>query len=260
MGEKTLNVRDVTVIIAHDERRPQTMLDRCVLSIPAVCQVIVATEGNKSASRNTAALKATGQVLVFLDDDVELRPGCFEELLKPFQDLKVGIVGGVNVAFKNIGRAEKVGAALLASPLTMFKSAARYAPRGDIRETDESEIVGCIMAVRTQAFQAAGGFPVDIIPCEENVLVARVQLLGWKVIYDPFAVAYHRRPRVFREYSRAVFSYGRGRGVMIRKLGQAGGPRIFWRPSLLWLYYAAGFLVHYVSYISGLIWGLLKGE
>ena len=253
-----MNLRDVTVIIAHDMKRGDAILNRCLSSIPAVCQVFVASEGDVSQARNQACEKADGKILIFLDDDASARAGCFEELLAPFQDPQVGVVGGVNLAFEGISFEEQIGATLLASPLTMFKSASRYEPRGGIRETDESEIVGCVMAIRTLAFNQAGGFPKDIIPCEENVLINRIQALGWKVIYTPFAVVYHRRPRVFLEYSRAVFHYGKGRGIMMRK--HAGSPRMLGRPNRKWLYYGAGFVVHYVSYGAGMIWGWLNGE
>lgn len=239
------------------------MIERCKASAikeagARPLELIVVSQGNTSQAKNIGVQNTLGSIIIFLDDDVEVRPGCFQQLLEPFKDPDVGIVGGVNLPFENISLQEKVGSALLASPFTMFKSAARYGPRGDLRETDESEIVGCVLAVRRQAFDQAGGFPVHIIPCEENVLINRIQKLGWKVIYNPFAVVYHRRPKVFKEYARAVYHYGKGRGIMMRK--HAGGPRMLWKPNRKWLYYVAGFIVHYCSYITGVIWGWIKGE
>lgn len=253
----------LSIIVPHDPGRSRELLERCQASIvkaatPNPLELVVVSEGNTSQAKNIGAQRTIGKILIFLDDDVEVRAGCFQELLEPFKDLKVGIVGGVNLPFENISLEEKVGATLLASPFTMFKSAARYSPRGGIRETDESEIVGCVMAVRRKAFDLAGGFPETIIPCEENVLINRVQALGWKVIYTPFAVVYHRRPRVFREYARRMFQFGRGRGVMMRR--SEGSPRLFWRPNRKWLYYGAGFIVHYVSYCAGVLWGLITNE
>lgn len=264
-AEKEISEKILTVIIPHDSRRPDHLIERCRISVIREAgyrplELIVVSQGNTSQAKNIGVAKTIGQLIIFLDDDVEVRPGCFQELLAPFKDPDVGIVGGVNLPFENISLQEKVGSALLASPFTMFKSAARYGPRGAIRETDESEIVGCIMAVRRAAFDQAGGFPVHIIPCEENVLINKIQSLGWKVIYNPFAVVYHRRPQVFREYAVAIFRYGRGRGVMMRRTGRAGGPKMLWRPNRKWLYYLAGFVVHYLSYIAGVIWGWIKGE
>jgi GT2 family glycosyltransferase len=261
--EKELREIVLSIIVPHDPSRSRELLKRCQASIVRAAagnpfEIIIVSEGNTSQAKNIGAARTIGNVMIFLDDDIEVRPGCFQELLEPFKDPTVGIVGGVNLPFENISLQEKVGAALLASPFTMFKSAARYGPRGGLRETDESEIVGCVMAVRREAFNLAGAFPETIIPCEENVLINRIQALGWKVIYTPFAVVYHRRPRVFREYSRRIFQFGRGRGMMIRR--HEGGPRLFWRPNRKWLYYLAGFIVHYVSYIAGVIWGWLTNE
>ena len=285
---------EVSVIIAHNQARGEETLRRCMASIlregqteisasqslkskADACQVteigacqssksypvhapmteiIVETVGNKSESRNHGASIAKGDILVFFDDDAELREGCMNELLKPFVDSKVGIVGGVNIAFPGVSFEEQIGASLLASPLTMFRSASRYTPRGDIRESDEAEILSAVMAVRKEAFNKAGGFPVDIIPCEENVLINNVQKAGYKVIYNPFAVVYHRRPKVFMEYFKTMFNYGKGRGKMMRHM--KGGPKMLYAPTKKWPYYVIGFVGHYISYITGVIWGLIS--
>lgn len=252
----------VTAIIAHHSSRGGEILERCINSIKrdGVEDIIVVSEGNISEARNSGAKIASGDILAFFDDDVELREGCVKELLLPFSDEKVGIVGGCNVNFPDISFEEQISAVLFASPFTMFRSVSRYTPRGGLREVDESEIIGCVMAVRKEAFSCARGFPINCIPNEENYFVTRVQKLGWKVIYNPFAVVYHRRPKVFKEYAKTVFNYGKGRGMWIRQTGTEGRLRIFWKPNKRWVYYALGVTLHYFSYLSGLIYGLIVGE
>lgn len=247
----------VSIIIPHNPKRDRYYLDRCLASIQqSNYEIIVADKGNKSESRNNAVLYAKGEIVIFLDDDVVVRKNCFEELLAPFSNRSVGIVGGVNIAFSNIEFREHVGAVLWSSPLAMMRSVARYTPRGDIRETDEAEIISCVMAVRKKAFLEAGGYPLEIIPCEENVLVNNIQKLGYKVIYNPFAIVYHRRPRIFMEYWRTIFDYGRGRGIMMRR--HSGNPKMLWKPNRKWIYYSIALLGHYVSYILGLVMGYLS--
>jgi GT2 family glycosyltransferase len=250
----------VSVIIAHDERRGDSSLKECVDSVKAqgCTEIMVATQGNKSEARNRAVNESSGEILIFFDDDVTLRKHCIEELLEPFSDEKVGIVGGVNVPRHTNDWRECVASSLLSSSLTMFRSAARYTPKGDIRETDESEVILCNLAIRKDVFMRAGGLPADVIPCEENVLINNVQKLGYKIVYSPFAVVYHERPKVFMLYWRKIWNYGRGRGILLRK--RKGGMKMLWRPNLRWLAYVIAAAGHYVSYLSGLIYGLLTGE
>ncbi len=256
----------LTVVIAHDKERAHYSLNQLLAQIHTDSdltelgyEVLVETRGNKSESRNLAVEKSRGEILVFLDDDVQLRRHFFEEILEPFSDPKVGIVGGVNVNFDGIPLSQKISATFYASPFFMAKSVSRYTPRGLPRETDESEIIGCCMAVRKKAFVEAGGFPVDVIPCEENVLINRIQRAGWKVLYNPFAIVFHARPEFPWEYADKIFHYGMGRGKMMRDLKKMGSPRMFWKPSWKWLIYVLGFLIHYICYISGVIYGYLKG-
>ena len=253
----------ISVIIAHQPSRSEIHLKLLENDIHEQLnkleiqgEILIESEGSKSSSRNKAAERAQGEILVFFDDDVKLRRGFFLELLDPFSDPSVGIVGGVNVAFPDAAFREQISAVLMSSPLLWFRSSARYTPRGTIRETDESEIIGCCMAMRKKAFDQAGGFPLDVIPCEENVLINRIQALGWKVIYVPFAIVYHKRAAFPVGYARKLFGYGMGRGIMLRqRFGEK--PRMIWKPRWRWLLYFLGFFIHFGSYISGVIYGYL---
>jgi hypothetical protein len=252
-----------TAIIAHSKDRPfaKLMLQRCIESIKreGVDDILVVTEGNKSECRNKGALKEkTKSFILFFDDDTELKRNCVEELLAPFDDEKVGVVGGVNITFPNVEWEEEVGAVLLSSPLLTFRSSARYTPRGDIRESDEGELLSAVMAVRKKAFEKSGGFPLDCIPCEENVLINNISKLGYKIIYNPFAVVYHRRPKFLIQYCKTIFNYGKGRGIMMRTKG--GKMKMIWKPNLMWVAYIVGGVAHYISYISGLVYGLIKAN
>jgi cellulose synthase/poly-beta-1,6-N-acetylglucosamine synthase-like glycosyltransferase len=256
--------KKVTIIVPHCPSR-EDLLPRLLRSIKASegisIQLLVSEEGNLSECRNKLASKATGDILLFFDDDVELRSDTIAELIQPFYSKEfknVGVVGGVNIPFKNAPKSEINADALLTSYVTMFRSRARYTPTGNIRIADESEILTCNMAISREAFEDARGFPEDIIPCEENVLMNRIRRKGYSIIYTPFAVVYHRRPKLFKQYARTIFNYGKGRGMMIRN--HEGNPRLFSGPKFDWLIIVAGVFVHYCSYISGLIYGYFKGK
>jgi GT2 family glycosyltransferase len=248
----------VSVIIAHDPARGMEALGHLQYEIQEQLQeyeIWIMEDGSKSAARNKAAKKSKSEILVFLDDDVRLRDHFFDEILAPFEDPTVGIVGGVNVAPKDISGSEKISAVLMSSPFCWLRSVARYTPRGEIRESDEAEIIGCCMAVRKKAFDKAGGFPLDVIPCEENVLINRIKALGWRVLYHPYAVVYHRRSAFPFGYASKVFDYGTGRGIMMRRGGSRGFPKSIWKPSWRWILYFLGFWIHHGSYILGVFNG-----
>ena len=260
-------MKRLSVIIAHDQKRGNEDLNKTLLSVTHDLaaenwlydsQVIIETEGSKSESRNKAVKRANGEILLFLDSDVILRRGFLRQIMDLFYYHSVGVVGGVNVSIPGENKWEEISSTLLSSPIFMFKSVARYTPRGRIRETNESEIIGCCMAIRKEAFLEAGGFPLDVIPCEENVLIDRIQENGWKIIYNPYAIVYHKRAEFPGKYARKIFGYGMGRGIMLRKMGSA---KMVWRPRFRWIYYFAGFFLHYGSYFSGLIYGyMFKGK
>lgn len=251
-----------TVIIAHNAKREDALLNRCIESVKAegITDIIVETEGNKSEARNAGALKASKESLiyVFLDDDVVLRPGCVNELIAPFSDNKVALVSGVNIMFPNAGRGERISSTLLASKLTMFRSASRYTPTGFTRETDESELISAIMAVRKDAFFKAGEFPVHCIPAEENVLINNIQKLGLKTVYCPFAIVFHNRPDGLVAHWRKIYEYGTGRGRMLRQFRFEGRPRMLFKPSRDWVLLFIGAIGHYIAYLLGVLRGLLK--
>lgn len=250
----------VSIIIANGKGRGE-YLKRCLGSIMDTqtehrMEVLVGSDGNKSSCRNELVSRANGDILLFFDDDVELRLNTINELVSPFLSQEfsnTGIVGGCNIAFHNAEYKEKLGNKLLSNSLATFKSSARYCPKGDIRLSDEAEILSCNMAVLKKAFVEAGGFPQDIIPCEENVLINKIQALGYSVIYNPYAVVYHRQPKLFKQYANQVFAYGKGRGIMMRK--HEGKPKMLPKLSRESFLLAAGLVVHYVSYLSGVVYG-----
>lgn len=252
----------ISVIIAHHPERSNVNLGElkkeikeqlAALNLDGEC--LVESTGSKSGARNKASHRAQGEFLVFLDDDVRLRRGFFLEILAPFQNPKVGAVGGVNVAMPDATFREQISASMMSSPLLWGRSAARYTPRGGERESDESEIISCCLAVRKKAFDQAGGFPLDVIPCEENVLINRIQWLSWKVIYSPYAIIFHRRAPFPEGYARKLFEYGMGRGIMMRQNLLGGKPRMIWKPSRKWPLYFMGFFIHFGSYFLGVLYG-----
>jgi len=258
----------VSIIIAHDKTRGSGIIERCLQSVrksvtfsglAEETEIIVSEEPGKTHSRNNAVRKSKGNLLVFIDDDAVATDSWLHELLKPFEDVSIGAVGGPSVLMPKASLREVIADKLLYSSMASWKSSSRYMAKGETRFTDESELHSCNLAIRREAFDLAEGFP-DIVPCEENALLNNIESVGFNLVYTPLAVVHHSRAPLFIPHAEKIFYYGTGRGKMMRRYGfKRGKPKLVNPTMKSAIYFLTGLVLHYVSYISGLIWGLIRG-
>lgn len=256
----------VSIIIIYQHH--STQLNECIKSVMDSCrfanlsqdqfEIIPSNIPNKSRARNDACRRATGKILVFIDSDARATDFWIHELLKPFSNprFNAGCVGGPNILGSFATHREVLADRLLTSNIATWKSSSRYKVTGKQRIVDESELTSCNLAVSRTAFWKAGGFPLDCIPCEENVLLNRIQENGSLLIYNPLAIVIHNRAPLLKPHLQKIFYYATGRGLMIKR-GQ-GGIKMFPKLSLDYIYLGVGLVLHYIVYVAGLIWGLLK--
>lgn len=251
----------VSVIVIAREKTPevQACIDSVKLSsvfAGVELEVLFSDRDNKSLARNELVKKSSGEILVFIDSDAVASDFWLHELLKPFKDPAVSVVGGPHLPRFDASYRELLADKILGFPLATWKSSSRYKVSGILREVDESELTSCNLAIRRLAFLASGGFPEDLIPCEENVVLERIRSLGAVMIYSPLAIVFHNRDPLFRPYMKKIFYYGTGRGKMIRR--QEGRIRFIPGLSKDFLFLGVGLMVHYIAYIAGIIKGVLK--
>src|SRR6185295_6879219 len=82
---------ETIVVVDHNE----ALRERCEATFEGVTVVANARTQGLSGARNTAVEHATGEVVVFLDDDATARPGWLRALLTPYADPDVIGVGGI---------------------------------------------------------------------------------------------------------------------------------------------------------------------
>lgn len=169
------------------------------------------------AKRNLAARKARAEIIAFCDDDVTVDRSWLKRLVSHFTDAKVGITGGVNLTSPNAGFREKLSGYLYSSFLGSSAMSSRYLPDGrSPRVAGETDLISCNMGVRKEVFNKVGGFPEDLWPNEENAFCHLVGKAGYKLIYDPRAVVWHRRRAIFRPHLKQVMRSGWGRAQMMK--------------------------------------------
>ena len=144
-----------------------------------------------SAARNRGIAEASGDVIVFLDDDVVPQPGFIEAIARSDAD---GVGGRVVLADTPLPRWLRP-AGSVAGYLTAFDL-------GERRELRRGEfVITAAAAFRTDLLRDVGGFDTTVGPTGEAHLVnddvllcRRLQERGARLAFEPGAVVVHEVP------------------------------------------------------------------
>lgn len=205
------------------------MLERCVRSVDATrgsieCEFLIADNGsvlprtmqvlaalaarnnvrvirddspfNFSALNNLLAGAARGEVLLFLNDDIEaLSPDWLEEMVAQACRPDVGAVGA-KLHYPD-GRIQHAGIFLgvegIAANAYRRQPANTPGHMNRARLVQEmSAVTAACLAMRREVFSAVGGFD-ELLPVAYNDvdLCLRVHRAGWRVIWTPYAELVH---------------------------------------------------------------------
>jgi len=153
------------------------------------------------SGRHRGAMESDGEILVFLDDDIEATAGYLHAILDAFQDPTVQLVGG-----PNLPNYESEPPAWVES----FWSTTPYGGRmcgflslldlgGNAIEIHPNYIWGLNFAIRRRALFDLGGFHPDCIPDAlqhfqgdgETGLTMKASAQGYKAVFTPGAAVHH---------------------------------------------------------------------
>lgn len=232
---------EVVVVVDHDDG----LTARARAAFADAADVVVLANDRRrglSGARNTALayVGARPDVLVFLDDDAEARPGWLAALLAPYADDAVVAVGGVAVPrWPATGAPTVLPRELWWVVGCTFTGQYPDPPAGPADEggapVDIRNLMGCAMSFRAKAFAAAGDFSEDMgrvgtvpLGCEETELClrVRVRLPGSRIVLAPAAVVDHRvsDDRVtWRYLRRRAYAEGLSKAVLARRVGAGDG-------------------------------------
>lgn len=96
LGTQTVRPDEVIVVDGSTEEATRLLVEGLGLRLAVRLHHVVATLRGAAVQRNQGAALARGEVLFFLDDDVELEPAFVEEVLTIFQEDAKGTIGGVS--------------------------------------------------------------------------------------------------------------------------------------------------------------------
>jgi GT2 family glycosyltransferase len=153
-------------------------------------------EFNYSRLNNIAARQATGDHLLFLNNDTEvIAPDWLEALLEHSQRPEVGAVGA-KLLFRN-GMIQHAGMVLggpwLAEHVNLFTEIYDHGYMGfaDVIRNFNCMTGACLM-MRASVFQQVGGFDESLTITYNDVdLCLKARAQGYLVVYTPHALLYH---------------------------------------------------------------------
>src|SRR5919108_222815 len=183
------------------------------------------SNGGPASARNTGAARAQGQFLAFTDDDCCPAPDWLRALAKCFAREPGSALGG-SVINGLSGNACSTATHLLISYLYNYYNA----------RSDSARFFTCNnFAVPANRFSSIGGFDSSFDFGEDREFCHRWLRHGYRMVYVPDAVVFHRHALTFREFLRLHSNYGRGTHRYRAMLAQRNGDHIQLEPLRFYL-------------------------
>ena len=151
---------------------------------------------------NAGAEIARGEILIFLNNDIELVPGAISRAIEVLDDTGIGITGGRIVQLN--GNLQEAGGIVWRDGSTLGYGRGENPDSGTfLMQRDVDYVSGCFLAMRRELFGELGSFSADFAPgyYEEVDLCAKCWDAGLRVVFDPQIVLFH--------YEYASYSVGR---------------------------------------------------
>ena len=186
------------------------------------------------SARNELVSHSTGEILYFIDDDVEVDEKIFTIAVQKFRDYPdVDIIGGPNLTPADSTRLQKIFGYFFESYFGAGQMSHRYLKKGRDTPCCERKLILCNLAIRASIFKKNGFSFHDEVPCnEENILLQQLEENGKKMMYCPDLIVYHHRREGIVGFAEQLIKYGRGRAQNMLLHPKTFSP-VFLLPSLL---------------------------
>ncbi|AFY36210.1 glycosyltransferase family 2 protein [Calothrix sp. PCC 7507] len=163
------------------------------------------------SGRHRGALEAKGDILTFVDDDIEADPNWLQAIKESFDDPTVQIVGGRNLPKYEVEPPEWLEWFWSDHPYGKLCGELSLLDFGEqIRDIDANYVWGLNFSIRKSTLFELDGFHPDCIPKHlqylqgdgETGLTQKAKIKGYKAIYQPNALVFHNvsKDRMTYEY------------------------------------------------------------
>lgn len=172
------------------------------------------------SGRHRGASETQGDILIFIDDDIEADKNWLASIHTSFQDDSVQLVGGRNLPKYETNPPEWLDWFWIDHPYGKICGELSLLDFGeDIKEIDANYVWGLNFSIRRQAILKLGGFHPDCIPQRlqhfqgdgETGLTIKANKLGYKAVYQPKALVWHQvtiQRMTYQYFERRYFYQG----------------------------------------------------
>ncbi len=175
----------VDIVVVDDGSTDRTSTVVAGLNLPNV-RLIRQDNAGKAHALNTGIDHAAGELLVLMDGDTVFQPDTLRTLIRPFEDPAVGAVSG-NTKVGNrgglIGRWQHIEYVMGFNLDRRMFDVLHCMPT----------VPGAIGAFRRRTLADVGGVSTDTL-AEDTDLTMAVGRAGWRVVYEPDAIAWTEAP------------------------------------------------------------------
>jgi poly-beta-1,6 N-acetyl-D-glucosamine synthase len=172
-------------------------------------KVFTKPNGGKARALNFGISLASGEFVLCIDADSVLEPQTVREMVKHFYDLNVGAVAGYVGVINRVNMWTKLQALEYIEGLNMVRKAQAFLRLVNI-------IPGPVGMFRKEAVIDIGGYHTDTF-AEDCDLTLRLLEKGWKIKYEPLAVAWTEAPEEILNLIKQRYRWTRGILQAIRK-------------------------------------------
>lgn len=193
----------VEAIVIDDGSRDHTAsIVRRAFADDARVRLLALENGGKARALNQGLALARGEVVVALDADTQFEPTTIARLARWFADAGIGAVAGNAKVGNRVNLVTRWQALEYVTAQNLERRALDHLRAMTV-------VPGAVGAWRRQTLIAAGGFPADTLAEDQDLTIA-IQRAGWKIRYDPDAIAWTEAPESFRALARQRFRWAYG--------------------------------------------------